>query len=245
MQFESTLKFAEFLDNQDPLYSLKNKFYFPSSNPIYFCGHSLGLQPKQTYDYVKDELNAWEELGVEGHLNGKSPWLDYHSYLAKHMSKIVGANTSEVVVMNSLTTNLHLLMISFFKPSKQKFKILIDTPSFPSDKYAVQSQLKLHGLNPLEDLIEISTFQDNKCISNKDMLNQIETNLDNVAMMLISGVNYYTGQFYDLKSISDLAKKYNCIIGLDLAHAAGNVQLELNNWSYFLYTSFQRRFINN
>ena len=146
------------------------------------------------------------------------------------MSKIVGASTSEVVVMNSLTTNLHLLMISFFKPNKQKFKILIDTPSFPSDKYAVQSQLKLHGLNPLEDLIEISTFQDNKCISNKDMLNQIETNLDNVAMMLISGVNYYTGQFYDLKSISDLAKKYNCIIGLDLAHAAGNVQLELNNW---------------
>ena len=230
MQFESTLKYAEYLDNQDPLYSLKNKFYFPSSNPIYLCGHSLGLQPKQTYNYVKDELNAWEELGVEGHLNGKSPWLDYHSYLAENMSKIVGANTSEIVVMNSLTTNLHLLMISFFKPTKQKFKILIDTPSFPSDKYAVQSQLKLHGLNPLEDLIEVSTFKDNKCISNKDMLNQIEANLDNVAMMLISGVNYYTGQFYDLKSISDLANQNNCMIGLDLAHAAGNVQLELHSW---------------
>jgi kynureninase len=121
-------------------------------------------------------------------------------------------------------------MISFFKPTKKKFKILIDTPSFPSDKYAVQSQLKLHGLDPLEDLIEISTLKGNKCISNKDMLNQIESNLDNVAMMLISGVNYYTGQFYDLKSISDLAKEYNCIIGLDLAHAAGNVQLELHNW---------------
>ena len=184
----------------------------------------------ETYDYVKDELDAWEKLGVEGHLHGKSPWLDYHSYLANHMSKIVGANTSEVVVMNSLTTNLHLLMISFFKPTKQKFKIIIDTPSFPSDKYAVQSQLKLHGLNPLEDLIEVSTLKNNKCISNEDMLNQIESNIDNVAMMLISGVNYYTGQYYDLKSISDLAKKYNCIIGLDLAHAAGNVELELHNW---------------
>ena len=230
MQFESTLEYAEHLDNQDPLYTLKDKFHFPSSNPIYFCGHSLGLQPIQTYDYVKDELDAWEKLGVEGHLHGKSPWLDYHSYLANHMSKIVGANTSEVVVMNSLTTNLHLLMISFFKPTKQKFKIIIDTPSFPSDKYAVQSQLKLHGLNPLEDLIEVSTLKNNKCISNEDMLNQIESNIDNVAMMLISGVNYYTGQYYDLKSISDLAKKYNCIIGLDLAHAAGNVELELHNW---------------
>ena len=171
MQFESTLEYAEHLDNQDPLYTLKDKFHFPSSNPIYFCGHSLGLQPIQTYDYVKDELDAWEKLGVEGHLHGKSPWLDYHSYLANHMSKIVGANTSEVVVMNSLTTNLHLLMISFFKPTKQKFKIIIDTPSFPSDKYAVQSQLKLHGLNPLEDLIEVSTLKNNKCISNEDMLN--------------------------------------------------------------------------
>lgn len=231
MKFETNHTFAQKLDSNDPLSEFRSKFHFPISKPIYLCGHSLGLQPKTAKSFVQNELDSWRELGVEGHINGSSPWLDYHSYLTKNMSKIVGADKSEVVVMNSLTTNLHLLMISFFKPTKEKYKILIDIPAFPSDKYAVQSQLKFHGLNPIEDLVEISTLNNDICISNDDMLNQIESNINNVAMILLSGVNYYTGQLYDIKSIAKLAKKNNCIIGLDLAHATGNVELELNKWN--------------
>lgn len=231
MKFEPSSAFSDKLDNNDPLNSLKDKFNFPVSNPIYLCGHSLGLQPKSTNEFVQIELDAWSELGVDGHINGKNPWLDYHCLLTEHMSKIVGGKESEIVVMNSLTTNLHLLMISFFKPTKEKYKIIIDTPSFPSDKYAVQSQLKLNGLDPEKDLIEISTLKNNKCISNEEMLDSIQSNIDCVAMIMISGVNYYTGQLYDIESITDLAHKNNCIIGLDLAHAAGNVDLKLNQWN--------------
>ena len=231
MKFEPSSPFSDKLDNNDPLNSLKDKFNFPVSNPIYLCGHSLGLQPKSTNEFVQIELDAWSELGVDGHINGKNPWLDYHCLLTEHMSKIVGGKESEIVVMNSLTTNLHLLMISFFKPTKEKYKIIIDTPSFPSDKYAVQSQLKLNGLDPEKDLIEISTLKNNKCISNEEMLDSIQSNIDCVAMIMISGVNYYTGQLYDIESITDLAHKNNCIIGLDLAHAAGNVDLKLNQWN--------------
>jgi len=150
--------------------------------------------------------------------------------LTQSMSEIVGSKASETVVMNSLTTNLHLLMISFFRPNKKKYKIIIDTPVFPSDKYAVQSQLKLHNLDPEKDLIEINTLRNNKCISKEEMLDSIESNIDNVAMILLSGVNYYTGQLYDIKSIAKLAQNHGCIIGLDLAHAAGNVELHLNKW---------------
>ena len=230
MKFNHSRNYADWLDSNDPLNLLKEKFNFPISNPIYFCGHSLGLQPKTAREYVQNELDSWSELGVAGHTDGSSPWLDYHAFLTNHMSNIVGAKESEIVVMNSLTTNLHLLMISFFKPTEEKYKIIIDTPSFPSDKYAVQSHLKLNGLDPETDLIEISTLIGDKCISNEEMVTSIESQIDNVAMIMISGVNYYTGQYYDIESISNLAQKHNCIIGLDLAHAAGNVELKLNDW---------------
>ena len=220
----------EKLDKNDELKLLREQFHFPESNPIYLCGHSLGLQPKNAYSYVKTELDSWKNFAVEGHMHGDNPWLDYHSLLNKPMSKIVGSKYKETVVMNSLTTNLHLLMISFFKPSKYKNKIIIDTPAFPSDKYAVQSQLKLHGLNPEKNLIEINTLRNNKCISKEEMLEQIKLHINDAAMILLSGVNYYTGQFYDIKSIAKLANKHECIIGLDLAHAAGNVTLQLNKW---------------
>ena len=230
MDFQTDKIFSEKLDHHDSLSQLKEKFIFPKTKPIYFCGHSLGLQPKLASEFVGDELKSWSNLGVEGHMNGKNPWFDYHTFLTKDMANIVGAKETETVVMNSLTTNLHLLMISFFKPNKEKYKIIIDTPVFPSDKYAVQSQLKLHGLDPEKDLIEINTMENEKCVSREDMLASIEANIDSVAMMLLSGVNYYTGQLYDIKSISHLAKKNGCIIGLDLAHAAGNVKLNLNQW---------------
>jgi len=230
MNFKSSDIFANELDDNDALSILKEKFNFPLSKPIYLCGHSLGLQPKSAKKFVQMELDAWSELGVDGHMNGDNPWFDYHTLLTNHMSNIVGSKNSETVVMNSLTTNLHILMISFFRPTKDKYKIIIDAPAFPSDKYAVQSQLKLHGLNPQRDLIEIDTFKNEQCISRNQMLHEIKSNMDNVAMVLLSGVNYYTGQLYDIKSISNLAYEHDCIIGLDLAHAAGNVELQLNKW---------------
>ena len=228
--FQTNLDFALKSDSKDKLNKLTKSFNFPLNNPIYLCGHSLGLQPKQTEQYVKNVIDDWAKLGVKGHLSGDSPWFDFHTFLTPAMSKIVGAKTSEIVIMNSLTTNLHLLMLSFFRPTKNKNKIIIDTPSFPSDKYAVQSQLRLHNLNPDTDLIEIDTFVNNKCKSNEEILSEIEKNIDNAAMILFSGVNYYTGQLYDIKSIAALAQNHGCVIGLDLAHGAGNVKLNLNEW---------------
>lgn len=230
MKFKYSDIHANELDNQDSLKSLKEHFYFPSSNPIYLCGHSLGLQPKSANEFVKVELDKWRQLGVNGHTNGEDPWFDYHLLLTDSMSNIVGSKNTETVVMNSLTTNLHMLMVSFYRPNKDKYKIMIDTPAFPSDKYAAQSQLKLHGFDPEKDLIEINTFKNNQCITKEKMTEDIQSNIDNVAMILISGVNYYTGQCYDIESITKIAHKNQCIIGLDLAHAAGNVELHLNSW---------------
>ena len=230
INYESSIDFAKKLDTADETKNLKNLFHSPLNNPIYLCGHSLGLQPKQTKIYINDVLSDWSKFGVEGHMIGNSPWFDYHTFLTLPMSRIVGAKKTEIVVMNSLTTNLHLLMLSFFNPKNNKCKIIIDTPSFPSDKYAVQSQLRLHGLNPNKDLIEINTLTNNKCRSNSQILFDIEKHINEAAMILLSGVNYYTGQFYDIKSIADLCQKHNCILGVDLAHAAGNVKLELNKW---------------
>ena len=218
------------LDQNDNLKLFREKFNFPLSNPIYFCGHSLGLQPKNASKFVINELDSWKKLAVDGHMNGNSPWFDYHSLLTKSMSNIVGAKAKETIVMNSLTANLHMLMISFFTPNKDKYKIMIDTPTFPSDKYAAQSQLKLHGLDPKKDLIEINTFENNQCIPNEMILDKIKSNMDNVALIFLSGVNYYTGQLYDMNSISKIAHNNDCMIGLDLAHAAGNVKLYLNQW---------------
>ena len=231
MNFESSKSFANELDKNDVLGSLKEKFNFPISNPIYLCGHSLGLQPKSANKFVQIELDAWAELGVDGHMNGENPWFDYHTLLSNQMSKIVGSKNTETVVMNSLTTNLHILMISFFRPTKDKYKIMIDTPTFPSDKYAVQSQLKLHGLDPKKDLVEINTFENNQCLPDEMILDKIKSNMDNVALILLSGVNYYTGQLYNMNSISEIAHNNDCMIGLDLAHAAGNVKLYLNQWN--------------
>ena len=223
-------EFSKKLDSNDSLHHISNLFCQPLHNPIYLCGHSLGLQPKIAKKYIQNVLRDWSDFGVGGHHNGESPWFDYHTFLTEPMTKIVGSKLSETVIMNSLTTNLHLLMFSFFKPNKNKYNIIIDTPSFPSDKYAVQSQLKLHKLNPDKNLVEIDTLNNNKCRSNEEILNDLEKNIKNAAMILFSGVNYYTGQFYDIKSIAKLANRYNCVIGLDLAHAAGNVKLNLNKW---------------
>lgn len=230
MKFKLDNSYPKELDYEDSLNIFREKFLIPSSECVYLCGHSLGLQPRTAKEFVNIELDAWAKLGVKGHIKGKNPWFDYHCLLTDSMAGIVGSDSTETVVMNSLTTNLHMLMISFFRPDSKKYKIMIDTPVFPSDKYAVQSQLKLHGLDPDNDLVEINTFKENLCLSNDEMLNCIDSNLDNVALILFSGVNYYTGQFYDIESITKLAHKHKVIIGLDLAHAAGNVPLDLRVW---------------
>ena len=229
-KFQSSLEYSKELDLNDKLAYLRELFYHPENNPIYFCGHSLGLQPKVVFEYVKEVIDSWSSYGVEGHLSGNSPWFDYHKYLNSSMKNILGAKPSEIVIMNSLTTNLHLLMVSFFNPNKEKYNIIIDKPSFPSDKYAVQSQLKFHNLDPVANLIEIDTVENNVCMNNDDILYEIEKNMKNTAMILFNGVNYYSGQYYDIESIATLARKYDCYIGLDLAHATGNVKLDLNKW---------------
>ena len=228
--FELHKDYAKNADQNDQLSNLKNLFNFPENKPMYFCGHSLGLQPVQTQKYINEVLKSWSDNGVQGHIKGDYPWFDYHTFLTEPMAKLVGAKPSEIVVMNSLTTNLHLLMLSFFEPRNNKDNIIIDIPSFPSDKYAVQSQLRLKNLDINKNLIEINTLEKNSCKSNDEILSEIEKHIENAAMILFSGVNYYTGQLYDIKSISNLAKQYDCIFGLDLAHAAGNVDLKLNKW---------------
>ena len=224
---------AHQLDGSDLLSHLRARFHIPkysSDKPyIYFSGNSLGLQPDTAEKYVKEELDAWNKLGVDGHLNANRPWLSYHEFLTSYSAEIVGALDKEVVVMNSLSVNLHLLMTSFYQPHRKKKKILIEHNAFPSDRYAVQSQLKFHGNNPIDDLI-ILTPDDGANITTNKILDSLDQNGEGIAMVLIGGVNYYTGQAFDMKAITNKAHDHNCLVGFDLAHATGNIGLKLHDW---------------
>ena len=231
--YKNTLDFAKKLDSEDELSSYRKKFHIPKDTNgnelIYLTGNSLGLQPKSTKDYINQELKDWANLGVEGHIHAKNPWLPYHEFLTESMAKIVGAKPLEVVVMNTLTTNLHLMMVSFYKPTKQRYKILIEADAFPSDKYAVESQLRHHGYNDKEGLI-LWKARDGEELADYDDLEQIlEEQGDEIALIMIGGVNYYTGQFFDLKRITDLGHENGCVVGFDCAHGAGNVELNLHD----------------
>ena len=232
MNYQNSLDFAKQLDERDPLKEVRNKFHIPKDNNgkywLYFTGNSLGLQPKVTADYIQQELKDWANLGVEGHFEAKNPWLHYHEYLTDNMAKIVGAKPKEVVVMNTLTTNLHLLMVSFYRPTKAKYKIVIESDAFPSDRYAVQSQLKFHGFSE-NDLIEWRPRRGEELLNIEDLEDIIEKHGDEIAMLLIGGVNYYTGQFLDIKKIAEIGHSKNCIVGIDLAHGAGNIQPNLHD----------------
>lgn len=232
MNYQNSLDFAKQLDERDPLKEVRNKFHIPKDNNgkdwLYFTGNSLGLQPKVTADYIQKELKDWANLGVEGHFEAKNPWLHYHEYLTDNMAKIVGAKPKEVVVMNTLTTNLHLLMVSFYNPTKTKYKIVIESDAFPSDRYAVQSQLKFHGFSE-NDLIEWKPRKGEELLRIEDLEDIIEKHGDEIAMLLIGGVNYYTGQFLDIKKIAEIGHSKNCIVGIDLAHGAGNIQPNLHD----------------
>lgn len=233
MNFINSVEFAEKLDAEDVLKDFRSKFYIPIINGkecIYLTGNSLGLQPRSTQDYVLDELEDWASFGVEGHFHARQPWFSYHEIFPNLLSKIVGALPEELVVMNQLTVNLHLLMTSFYQPAKERYKIICEAKAFPSDQYALESQVRLHGLNPEDAIIEISPREGEHIIRTEDIISSIQENKDSLALVLFGGVNYYTGQVFDMKKITAAAHAVGACCGFDLAHAAGNIELKLHDW---------------
>jgi kynureninase len=220
------------LDEDDKLKHFREKFHFPDyvDDIIYLNGNSLGLQPKDTEKYVLKELKVWKKYGVEGHFESETPWLPYHEFLSKPIAKIVGAMDDEVVIMNTLTVNLHLLMVSFYNPKGKRNKILIEKSAFPSDIYAIKSQIQFRGLDPKEVLIELENDMDVE-ISNQKIKEIIEMNKDTLSLIMLGGVNYYSGQTFDMKSIVEWGHNYGITVGFDLAHAVGNVELNLHDWN--------------
>jgi len=230
--FESSLAFAQTMDANDPLKDFRNQFHFPTfhEKPIrYFTGNSLGLQPKKAAQYIHEELEAWATYGVEGHFLAKRPWYAYHENLTEYTAEVVGAKPIEVVVTHSLTTNLHLLLVSFFRPSGKRTKILCEAKAFPSDQYALESQIKFHGLS-MEHLVEVGPREGEHLIREKDVLAKIDELGDELALVMIGGVNYYTGQLFDMEKITKAGHTAGAVVGFDLAHAAGNINLKLHDW---------------
>lgn len=234
------------LDKIDPLRNFRERFHIPKqpngTDVIYLTGNSLGLQPKSTRSFIEQELKDWETLGVEGHVHAKNPWLPYHEFLTESLARIVGAKPIEVVAMNSLTVNLHLLMVSFYRPTVERHKIIIEKGAFPSDQYAVESQIKFHdvsrsGFSPQPPeggtqnaLIELTPREGETTLRTEDILKTIEREGDSVALILLGGVNYYTGQAFDMRAIPEAGHRKGCVVGFDLAHAAGNIELKLHDW---------------
>lgn len=232
--FQNTLAFAKSMDEKDALQHFRNEFLFPTfqdQTAIYFTGNSLGLQPKKTAQYIQEELNDWAKYGVEGHFDAKRPWFSYHENLTNFSAEIVGALPKEVVVTHSLTTNLHLLMVSFYRPTGKRKKIICEAKAFPSDQYALESQVKFHGLNPETEIIEIHPRTGEHLINEEDIYNKIIETGDELALVMIGGVNYYTGQLFDMKKITEIGHQVGAIVGFDLAHAAGNINLKLHDWN--------------
>ncbi|MFC0517929.1 kynureninase [Mucilaginibacter angelicae] len=233
MNYQNDLTFARQQDEQDPLKNFRSRFLIPrhkGEDAVYLCGNSLGLQPVSAQQYLADQLNTWQNLAVEGWFQGDDPWLDYHKQIQSSIARIVGAQENEVAVMNSLTVNLHLLMVSFYKPSSKRFKIIMEGGAFPSDQYAMESQVRFHDLDPKETIIEIFPREGEATLRTGDIIDAIDKNKNELALVLFGGINYYTGQFFDLKAIANAAHEAGAYAGFDLAHAAGNVPLQLHNW---------------
>ena len=233
MDFQNTREFAKQLDTQDELSHYRKEFIFPKVNGkqvVYFTGNSLGLQPVRTKAYVDEVMDDWAKLAVEGHFYADKPWWDYQERFCQPLSEIVGAKPSEVGVMNTLTVNLHLLMVSFYKPTPKKYKIICEEKAFPSDQYMFQSQVRFHGLKPEDSIVEIKRREGEHNIRLEDVLTKIDEVGDELALVLIGGVNYYTGQVFDIKTITEAGHRYGAYVGWDLAHAAGNIELKLNEW---------------
>ncbi len=265
IEFENLAQFADAIDMADSLRHFRGRFLIPQrangENVVYFTGNSLGLQPKTVRGYIEQELKDWETLGVEGHLHAKNPWLPYHELLTGPMARVVGAKPVEIVVMNSLTVNLHLLMVSFYRPTAERYKIVIEKGAFPSDQYAVESQLRFHGfmseppavaggstrptdkfeareadLQPpataggTDSLVELSPRAGESTLRTEDILETLEREGNSISLILLGGVNYYTGQAFDMKTITEAGHRKGCVVGFDLAHAAGNIELHLHDW---------------
>ena len=233
MKYENTLAFAQRLDSEDPLRELGAEFLRPQgadgSDLLYFCGNSLGLQPRRTRDYIDEELLSWEQRGIEGYFGGQRPWLSYHEELSKLMAKVVGAHPGEVIVMNTLSVNLHLMLVSFYQPSGRRCKVVVEADIFPSDRYAIESQIRLHGHKPEGCIIEISPRSDEICLREEDILSTIAEHGDEIALVLLGNTNYYTGQYFDMKAISQAAQAVGAYAGYDCAHGAGNLPLDLHH----------------
>ncbi len=234
MNFQNSQSFAKQLDEQDALKHFRDKFFIPQHNGkdcIYLTGNSLGLQAKSTKDYIQQELDDWAKLGVDGHLGASKPWISYHEIFPKLLSNIVGALPDEIVAMNQLTVNLHLLMVSFYRPTKERYKIICEAKAFPSDQYALESQVKFHGFNAEDAIIEVSPRKGEHTLRTEDILATIEQHNQSTVLVLFGGINYYTGQLFDIKKITKAAHKANACAGFDLAHAAGNAELKLHDWN--------------
>lgn len=233
MIFENNIAFARSLDEQDTLAGMRNEFLFPEQNNkqfIYLCGNSLGLQPKVAKDVLHRQLDNWKNLAVEGWFDGQEPWMFYHKELKKLMAPIVGAIPAEVCPMNTLTVNLHLLMVSFYQPKGNKYKIIMEAGAFPSDQYAIESQVKFHGFNADDAIIEVKPREGEYILRTEDIVRTIEEHGDEIALVLFGGINYFTGQWFNMEAITKAGHKVGAKVGFDLAHAAGNVPLKLHDW---------------
>ncbi|MEX2592840.1 MAG: kynureninase [Anditalea sp.] len=233
IKYQYSETFAQEMDARDPLKDFKDQFYFPEVNgkaALYFCGNSLGLQPKTVQEYIQKELDKWAQKGVDGHFEGESPWIDARLRSKPLLGGIMGAKAHEVVAMNTLTSNLHFLMVSFYQPTKSRFKIITESDAFPSDRYMLESQVKFHGYDPEEAIIAINPREGEHTLRTGDILQMIQANAEELALVMMSGVQYYTGQLFDIEAITAAGHKAGAKVGFDLAHAVGNVPLQLHDW---------------
>ncbi|AMR33320.1 kynureninase [Mucilaginibacter sp. PAMC 26640] len=233
MIYQSTLSFAAEQDERDELKLFRSQFHIPKHkgvDAIYLCGNSLGLQPISARKYLQDQLDAWQANAVEGWFVGDDPWLSYHKQLIPTLADIIGARTDEITIMNSLTVNLHLLMVSFYKPTSKRFKILMEAGAFPSDQYAMESQVKFHGYDPGEAIVEVYPREGEVTLRTEDIIQKIRENAGELALVMFSGINYFTGQLFDMAAIAKAAHGAGAFAGFDLAHAAGNVPLNMHDW---------------
>ena len=232
--FKKGLDFARQMDRQDPLARFRDRFHIPKTaggdDEIYLCGNSLGLQPTSAADYVAAELDSWRRLGVRGHFEGEFPWMPYHEFLTPTMAELVGGEETEVVTMNSLTANLHLMMVSFYRPNRERHRILIESHAFPSDHHAVESQIKFHGHDPARSILPLTPRGGEELIRDEDIFDILEREGETIALIMLPGVQYYTGQVFDMARIARLGHEKGCTVGFDLAHATGNIPLHLHEW---------------
>lgn len=248
MNHENTSAYAKEQDAQDPMAAFREQFHHPvidGKQVLYFTGNSLGLQPKSAREYINKELDEWAKWGVEGHFLAETPWVSYHEGLTPASARLVGAKESEVVCMGSLTNNLHLLFVSFYKPTAKRFKIISEAKMFPSDRYLLETQVKHHGLDPDEAIIEISPREGEHLIREEDIIAAIEEHSDELALVFFGGMNYFTGQLFDMKRLTEIAHHHGALAGFDLAHAAGNVPLEMHDWNVDFAAWCTYKYINS